>query len=164
VSHARDADELLEVLGHELRPVVADHPGTLVGKLLPCPLDDDLHVLLGHLFADFPVDHESAIAVENAAQVVKGAADVQVGDVDVPMAVSTARLMEAFAFSFVRWEGSPQPIGPLQHPVDARRADGHHVVVQHHERQSAVAFQRIVSLVIEDRLLLPVFQPMVAWQ
>jgi len=48
-----------------------------------------------------------------------------------------------------------EPARPLQHAVRARRTHGRHVVVEHHERQSPIAFQRIALVEIEDRLLLP---------
>jgi hypothetical protein len=52
----------------------------------------------------------------------------------------------------------PFPIEParrLQHAIDARRADRDDVVVEHHERQPAVAFQRKPLVVIDDRPLFP---------
>ena len=97
MSHAADADELLEVLGDELRPVVGDDPGPLAGELLAGPLDDRLHLGLGHGLADLPVDDEPAAAVEEAAQEVERPGDVDVGDIDVPVLVGQ-RLLEALAF------------------------------------------------------------------
>jgi len=40
--------------------------------------------------------------------------------------------------------------------------DGHDVVVEHHERQPTVAFQGMAVMVVQDRLLLPGFQPKIA--
>ena len=67
--HAADPDELLEVLGDELRPVVRNDPGVPAGKPLVRPLNDRLDVDLGHGLADFPVDDEAAAAVEEAAKI-----------------------------------------------------------------------------------------------
>jgi hypothetical protein len=69
VRHAADPDELLEVLGDELRPVVRNDPGVPAGKPLARPLNDRVDVDLGHGLADFPVDDEAAAAVEEAAKI-----------------------------------------------------------------------------------------------
>ena len=58
------------------RAIVADDSGLLVRVLFQCSLYDRLDVTLGHLFADFPVDDEPAITVEQARKVVEGAAEV----------------------------------------------------------------------------------------
>ena len=54
--HATDADQLLEILGDELRPVVRDDPGPLAGKLLSSPLDDRLDLDSFSSSADLPMD------------------------------------------------------------------------------------------------------------
>ena len=51
----------------------------------------------------------------------------------------------------------------LQHAIDARRADRHHVGVEHHEGQSPIAFQWMLVVKADDGLFLPVGQPPVAW-
>jgi hypothetical protein len=58
MGHAGEANELLEVLRDELRPVVGDHAQFLVGMHLVDPLQDALDVGLGHRLADLPV-HET---------------------------------------------------------------------------------------------------------
>jgi len=65
---------------------------------LDCSLEDGLDVPLGHLFADLPVDHVAAEAVQNAAEVVEGPADIDVGDVHMPVFVGLGGLLEATAF------------------------------------------------------------------
>jgi len=55
-----------------------------------------------------------------------------------------------------------QQPGGFQDPVNAAGADGHHVGVQHHERQPPIAFQRMRLGVLGDGAFFPVFQPMVA--
>ena len=65
--HPADPNELLEVLGDELRAVVGDDPRVDVGERFPRPLDDDLHVGLGHRLADLPVHHVPAATVQKAA-------------------------------------------------------------------------------------------------
>ena len=46
--------------------------------------------------------------------------------------------------------------------VDAGRADGDDVGIEHHECEPAVAFQRMPGVEIKDCFLLPVFQPPIA--
>jgi hypothetical protein len=73
VGHTRDPDELLEVLGDELRAVVRDDPWQRLRAFLLCPLQDDLDVRLRHRLPQVPVDKVPAVAVQDAAQVVEGA-------------------------------------------------------------------------------------------
>src|SRR6478736_5619503 len=98
MSHSADSDELLEILGDELRPVVRDDPGPRVGIPLACPLDDRLDLGLRHALADLPVDDEPAAAVEQATEVEERPGDVDVRDVDVPVLVGPKGLLEALAF------------------------------------------------------------------
>jgi len=85
VGHAAQSDELLEVFRDELRAVVGDNSRPGVRIFVLRPLDDYLHVSLRHSFSNVPVDDVPAASVENAAQVVKGGADVDVRHVDVPV-------------------------------------------------------------------------------
>ena len=93
--HPAYSDEILEVPGHELRSVVGDDPGMLAGILLASPLDDRLHLGFLHRLADLPVNDESAVAVEDAAQEEESPADVKVGDIDVPVLMRPQGLLEA---------------------------------------------------------------------
>src|SRR6185437_10603710 len=95
MSHSANPDELLEILGDELRPVVRDDPGPLAGEALAGPLDDRLDLGLGHALADLPVDDEPAAAIEEAAEVEEDAGDVEVRDIDVPVLVGPQGLVEA---------------------------------------------------------------------
>jgi hypothetical protein len=97
VRHATDADELLEIAGDELRAVVGDDLRRDAGELLPRPLDDLLDIGLGHRLPQLPVDDEAAAAVEETAQVVEGAGDVEVRDINVPVLVGAQGLNEALA-------------------------------------------------------------------
>ena len=65
--HAADPDELLEVLGDELRAVVGDDPRGRAGERFPRPLDDDLHLRLLHRLANLPVNHVPAATVQKTA-------------------------------------------------------------------------------------------------
>ena len=84
VRDARDADELLEVLGKKLRPVVGNNPRPGIRILLLGPLQNDLHVGLSHRFTQIPVHDEAACL----------------------SILTTARLAPAPA---TRWTGSPPP-------------------------------------------------------
>src|ERR1019366_9179244 len=48
-----------------------------------------------------------------------------------------------------------------QHPPHAGRAHRHDVLIQHHEGQPPLTFQRILQMKIDDRVLLPLLQPKV---
>ena len=82
MSHAAEPDELLEIPGNELRPVVGDDPREGLRKLLPRPLANDLDVGFGHRLADLPVHQEPAVPVQHAAQVVEGP-----GEIDKEMSI-----------------------------------------------------------------------------
>lgn len=162
VRQAAQLDELLEVLGHELRAVVGDDPRPLLRELLQGPLQDHHLVLLRHRGADLAMHDVAAVAIEDRRQVVERAAEVHVGDVDVPMLVRPGALLEIRAFPrrFPRLPTDPRC--RLEHSVDAAGADRCHVAVEHHERQSAEAFQRVLEGEADDRFLLPLLQPPLA--
>ena len=45
--------------------------------------------------------------------------------------------------------------------IRTRRADGHHIVIEHHERQPPIAFEGMFVVEVEDGLFLPIFQSLV---
>jgi len=98
MSHPADPDELLEVLGDELRAIVRDDPGLGVWVAFTCPLDDRLDIRLGHAIADFPVNDKPTTAIEQAAKVEERTCHVDVRDVDVPVFVRSNWLLKAFSF------------------------------------------------------------------
>jgi hypothetical protein len=73
-------------------------------------------------------------------------------------------LVWLLAVPFLR--GLPVPLTqqrrPIQHPPPAGQTHRHDVGVQHHERQPPIAFQRILQVERNDRLLLPILQPEVS--
>src|SRR5208282_3698718 len=105
------------------------------GILLPRPLDDRLHLGFLHGLADLPVDDESAVAVEDAAQEVEGPADVEVGDIDVPVLMRPQGLLEALPLAGWSPPSRSQFAGRFEHAVDTGGADGHDIGVEHHVRQ-----------------------------
>ena len=96
MGHPTDPDELLELPGDELGAVIRDDPRPRRGESLPGPLHDGLDVLLGHARADLPVDEEPTAAVEEAAEVEEGPADVDVRNIDVPATRDGVRLCSWF--------------------------------------------------------------------
>ena len=104
----------------------------MAGVLLQGPLDDGFDFGLLHGLADLPMNDGPAVAVEHGAEEVEGAGDVEVRDIDVPVFMDLERLGEALAL--LRRSpavGVEQP-RPLEHPGDARWADGDHVLIEHH--------------------------------
>lgn len=163
MGHAADADEGFELAGDELRAVVADDPGRDAGIAFAGPLHDRLDFRLGHGRPDLPMHDQAAVAIEDAAQVVKGAGDVEIGDIDMPVFMRKNRLVEAFSFAGRLAVMPLQAAGFLQDAIDAGRADRNQVAVEHHEGQAAIAFERVLGLEVEDRLLFPIFEPVIAW-
>lgn len=95
--HARDPDEFLEILGDELRAVVGDDPRPGFGVLFFGPLHNNLDILLRHLFPDLPVDDETIAAVKQAAQIIKGATDIEIGHINMPMLMRTKWLQKTLS-------------------------------------------------------------------
>src|SRR5579863_2034718 len=48
-----------------------------------------------------------------------------------------------------------------QDPIHRRRADRHHVAIQHHEGQPSVAFEGEALVEVQNGLLLPLFEPVI---
>src|SRR5438874_2349767 len=94
MGHAAEADELLEVLGDELRAIVRDDPWGNIGEAFAGTLDDLLDIDLGHGFPDLPVNDVPTAAIEETTKVVEGPGDVEVRDVHVPMLVRLQGLHE----------------------------------------------------------------------
>jgi hypothetical protein len=77
MGHTRDADELLEVPGDELWSVVGDDPRFCFWVFLPRSLQNDFNFRFGHRFPQIPMNDRTAVAVQDAAQVVERRANVQ---------------------------------------------------------------------------------------
>ena len=78
MGHPTEADELFEIFGDELGAVVTDDSRCLIREFLFGALEDRLNILFGHRFSNLPVHNEPAVTVQDAAHVVKSAAQVQV--------------------------------------------------------------------------------------
>ena len=92
--HARDAYELLEIAGNELRTIVRDNAGLRFRVLFLGAFENYFDVSFAHRLAQIPMHEETAEAIQNAAQVIEGAAQVDVGNVDMPVLVRSQWLLE----------------------------------------------------------------------
>ena len=79
MGHATGLDKQLELASDELGAIVRDEAWSGGGELLAGALQDDFHVRFGHLLPDFPMDDKATVAIQDRAQVVKDAAQVEVG-------------------------------------------------------------------------------------
>src|SRR5437588_5050711 len=106
-----------------------------------------------------PMNDRTAVAIQNAAQIVEGAAHIDVRNIDVPMLVGMRGLLETSTLARRLTLPSREQPGLLQYPPNAGGADRHDVSVQHHKRQSPIAFQGMFPVEADDRLLLPGREP-----
>jgi len=104
-----------------------------------------------------------AVAIEHGAEELEGAGNVEVGDVDMPVFGGFERLHEAR--SLLGWCPlvAVEEACALEHPVDARWADGDAILIEHHERKSPITFEWESAVEVDDRLLFPGFEPAIPW-
>src|SRR6516225_10113855 len=93
------ADKFLEVLGHELRPVVANEPRPSNRISFPSTLDDNLGVGLPHLGTDIPGQDSAGSPIEHRAKIVKGPSKVDIGKIHVPVLMRLQWLNETLSFA-----------------------------------------------------------------
>ena len=136
--------------------------GRASGNCSFAPLEQDFDIRLAHGFPQAPVDNVATGSVEDGAQVVERAVDVDMGDVDVPVFMGRQRLLEARSLLGGLAGKVAQPAGVAQYAKNAGRADGDHVGIDHHVRQTAITFQWIAQLEVQDGGLLPFGQPEIA--
>jgi hypothetical protein len=163
MGHAGDADEFFEVLGDELGSVVADDAWVFAGELFSGALQDGFHVDFLHFFANLPVDDEAAVAVEDRAQEIKCASDIEVADVHMPFLVRLQGLHEAGAFLGDVGRLPGQKSRFLEDAIDAGRAAGDDVGIEHHEGHAAIPFAGVLAGKVADASDLVVAKPMIAW-
>ncbi len=162
MGHAHDADELLEVPGNELGTIIGDDAWPDTGVFLQGLLHDHLDLLFLHGLPQFPVDNRAAVAVEDAGEVVERAVDVDVGNINVPVLMRPQRLHKPGSFLGGGDPLAVESTGGLENAVNTGGTDRHDVIVEHHEGQSAVSFERIAVVEVEDGLSLPSFEPMIS--
>ena len=79
----------------------------------------------------------------------------------MPVLVRSHRLNEARSLLRRLPVPTVQTTRLRQHTVRRRWAQGHHLFVQHHERQSPIPVQRMAVEVVDHALALPVLDPVV---
>lgn len=80
----------------------------------------------------------------------------------MPMLVRLFGMLESIAFGRGANGSAIQSTGRLEHAVDGRRADRDHVLIEHHEAQSPVAFERMSVMEVDDGVAFPVLEPPIA--
>ncbi len=98
MGHSGNTDEFLEVFCNELRSIVGDDPRAGSWIFLLGALKDDFNVWFGHLLSDLPMDNGATAAIQEAAQVVESATDVEVRNIHVPVVMRQQRLYEPGSF------------------------------------------------------------------
>src|SRR5215469_4009489 len=94
VRHARDANELLEVASDELRAIVGDDSRLRFRVLLLGSLKDQFDIRFSHGLTQIPMHEKTTEPIQNAAQVIEGAAQVDVRNVYMPVLMPLQRLLE----------------------------------------------------------------------
>src|SRR5664279_1213540 len=93
--HAGDSNKLLEVACDELRPVVRDDTRLCLWVLFLGSFENYLDVGLPHRLSQVPMHDRTTVPIQNAAQVIEGSANVDIGDIDMPMLMWPEWLLEA---------------------------------------------------------------------
>jgi len=105
------------------------------------------------------MDDIPAASIQEAAQVVEGAMDVEVGDVHMPVFMRQQRLDESGSLERLLAIPLLEQFRLSKDAPSGGRADGHDVLVEHHEGQTAIPFEGILEVKSDDLLPLPIFQP-----
>ncbi len=126
-------------------------------------LDDGLHVGFLHFVADFVMDDEAAATVEDGAEEVESAGDVEITDVDVPVLMRRQGLDEAFSLFRGHGRATGQQSSAFEHPIDAGGTASDDVGIEHHEGEPAITFQRIAASVGANAFFFVRGEPVVAW-
>jgi hypothetical protein len=104
------------------------------------------------------MDYKSTIAVQQASQVIKGAADVYIRYVHMPMLMRPLRTMKPS--SLQRWLCRPpgQQTRALENPIHAAETNSHNILVQHHECQPPIPLIKMFQVIGDNGLFLPILQ------
>ncbi len=148
--HSRNAHEFLEILRDELRAIVRDDPWFRAGVLFTCTLRNTLDVQFGHRFTYFPMHDGAAFPVQQGAQVIKRARNVEVRNIDVPMLMSPQGLRKPRALSRRAFLPPIESSCLRQDAIDGRGTDGD-VLVEHHELQASISFEWILRVEVQPR-------------
>jgi len=163
MGHTAVANECLEVSGQELWAVIADDSRRNTWMLFQRGLADNLDIQLLHRFAKFMMNNVPTVTIEHRDQKVKRTTDIDVRNIDMPVFVGRKRLLETVSFGRRAGAAPIKSAGGFQHAVHRRRTDRDDVLIEHHEAQASIAFQRISVVKVNDRSSFPVLQPPIAW-
>ena len=86
-------------------PLSGDDSRLRFRVLLLSSLQDQFDISLSHGLTQIPMHEETTEPIQNAAQVIEGAAQVDVGNVDMPVLMRLERLLETG--SLARWLAFP---------------------------------------------------------
>jgi len=114
-------------------------------------LQNHFDISFSHGLTQIPMHEETTETHPDAAQVIEGAAQVDVGNVDMPVLMGLQRLLETG--SLARWLASSTGIIIQLASTPAKTlagTDGHNVSVEHHERQLPITFQRVLQMELDD--------------
>jgi len=106
------------------------------------------------------VDDVAAIPVKDGTEIVKGAGNIEVSDVNVPVLMSLDGLFEAFSLAGGGRRPAFEQTGCRQDPVNAAGTDRCYPLIQHHIAQTAIPLSRMRPVVLPDGLFLCFQQPM----
>ena len=162
MGHAAEFDKRFEIAGYELGPVVSDHARACLRDSLASPLENHLNIVLFHLFANFPVDHGTAVTIEYRTHVIEGPSDVEVGDIHMPMLVGTDGLDKALSLATGDLRPPAHQAGLAENLVGCGWTYRYHVLVQHHVGQASVANLGMLLIITHDGLFFPILKPMIA--
>src|SRR5438045_9709726 len=89
----------LEVASDELRAIVGDDSRLGFQVLLLGSLQDHFDIGFSHRLTQIPMHEETTESIQNAAQVIEGAAQVDVGNVDMPVLMGLQPLLETVSLA-----------------------------------------------------------------
>src|SRR5215207_3187524 len=101
------------------------------------------------------------MAREQPSSSAQSPRDGDLRDIDVPVLMRGERLHKAGAFQRGLRLPAIEPPGALEHPVGTRGAHRYDVAIKHHESKPVIALQRKLMVEVDDRILLPLLEPVI---
>lgn len=105
------------------------------------------------------MDDVAATSIQDAAQVIKGTANVDVRDVNMPVFMGLKRLNETAPLFGGFTVPAFDQICRAQNTINAAGTDCNNILVEHHKGQSPIPFQPMVEVEVNNSPLLTVLQP-----
>jgi len=162
MGQATDPDKLLEIFCNELRSVVRDDAWFCGRKLFHGALNNNFNIRLFHRFPQFPMNDETACSIQDGAKIIKCSADIEIGDINMPVLMSSQRLDKTFSLARMFFSPSTsKKTFSLKDPIDTRWTGANDVPIQKHKTQTPISFQGMLMEKPDDRLFFPDFQPVI---